>query len=103
MVRCLQESQEVGASLSAACGAAAKQGADGIIVITYALYLTGLTIFSRVLRHLPLSVAYTTWCALGTVGVSVGSCLLYEERISPARWVLVALTVPCVVGLYVVP
>lgn len=82
-----------------------KRAFDGVAYTAgaYGCYFSSLSLFSLVLRRIPLSIAYTTWCALGTVGVAVGSCLLYGETLSVGRWACVALTVPCVVGLHVLP
>ena len=69
----------------------------------FVFYFSGLFLFSFVLKHIPLFVAYTTWCALGTIGVSVSSSFLYEEVISPSKWACIVLIIPCVTGLYVLP
>ena len=69
----------------------------------YACYFTGLTIFSFILRYIPLSIAYTTWCALGTIGVSIMSQLLFNEYISIYKWACICGTIPCMIGLYVLP
>lgn len=69
----------------------------------YALYFAGFSMFSFTLRYIPLAVAYTTWCALGTVGVAVLSRLLYAEYLSVPKWMCILATIPPVVGLYVLP
>lgn len=74
-----------------------------ILPLAFALYFAGLWIFSSALSILPLSVAYSTWCALGTVGVTVGSYYLYGERISNGRWACIVGTIPLVVGMYAFP
>ena len=66
----------------------------------FGLYFAGLAMFSYTLRTLPLSIAYTTWCALGTVGVTIGSQYLYCETISTGRWICILGTIPLVVGMY---
>ena len=73
------------------------------LVGAYACYFTALTLFAVTLRHIPLSVAYTTWCAFGTVGVAVLSQVLYKEVISGPKWICILATVPCVSGLYILP
>tara|TARA_B110001450_G_scaffold27355_1_gene23972 strand:+ start:2460 stop:2867 length:408 start_codon:yes stop_codon:yes gene_type:complete len=65
----------------------------------YLLYVTSLFLFSWTLRCIPISVAYTTWCAFGTIGVSVASSVLFHER----RWVCILLTIPPVIGMYILP
>ena len=75
---------------------------DGrIYIIAFACYFTSLGLFSVVLKYIPLSIAYTTWCTLGTVGVCVMSALFFGETLRPSKWACVVLTIPCVVGLYV--
>ena len=72
-----------------------------IYVVAFVCYFLSLSLFSLVLKYIPLSVAYTTWCTFGTVGVCVLSNLIYEEEMRPLKWVCVLLTIPCVVGLYI--
>ena len=74
-----------------------------ILPLAFGLYFAGLCIFSSALSILPLSVAYSTWCALGTVGVTVGSHYLYGEEISLGRWACIVGTIPLVVGMYAFP
>ena len=71
--------------------------------LAYLLYFASLFLFSFALRHIPLSIAYTTWCALGTVGVSVMSHILFDEALSVAKWICILLTIPCVGGLFILP
>ncbi len=69
----------------------------------YALYFAGFSMFSFTLRYIPLSVAYTTWCALGTVGVAVLSRVCYAEKLSLERWICILATLPPVIGLHMLP
>lgn len=69
----------------------------------YALYFAGFSMFSFTLRYFPLSVAYTTWCALGTVGVAILSRACYGEKLSLERWICILATLPPVIGLHVLP
>lgn len=73
------------------------------LIGAYACYFTSLTLFAVTLRHIPLSVAYTTWCTFGTIGVTVMSQALYKEVISAPKWVCIFATIPCVAGLYILP
>lgn len=66
----------------------------------YALFFAGFSMFSFSLRYIPLSVAYTTWCAFGTIGVSLASAVLYEEPIKWGRWCCIFATLPPVIGMY---
>lgn len=82
-----------------------KRAFDGrlFVAAAFACYFTGLSLFTFVLRYIPLSVAYTTWCALGTVGVCSFSHFFYGETISLAKIICIVITIPCVIGLYVLP
>lgn len=72
-------------------------------VIAFVCYFSSLGLFSVVLRTIPLSIAYTTWCTLGTVTVCLLSKVFYSENISIAKGFCIVLTVPCVIGMYVLP
>ena len=82
-----------------------KRSGDGMqyCAAAYACYSVSLGLFSVVLHHIPLSIAYATWCTVGTVLVSVMSQWLYGETISAYKWVCIGCTVPCVVGMHVLP
>lgn len=69
----------------------------------YILYVASLSLFSWTLRCIPISVAYTTWRAFGTSGVSVASSVLFHEVIGVRRWVCILLTIPPVIGTYILP
>ncbi len=69
----------------------------------YLLYALSLTLFSWTLRYIPISIAYTTWCAFGTIGVTVASSVLFHEVISVRRWICILLTIPPVIGMYILP
>ena len=81
-----------------------KRGLDDIriCVLAYILYFVGLTLFTVALRSISLSIAYSTWCALGIMGVTLASKILYDEEISFARWVCILGTVPLIIGMYIV-
>lgn len=81
-----------------------KQGLNDhrIFILAYTLYFVGLYLFALSLRTIPLSIAYTTWCVLGIIGVTMGSKILYHESISIARALCIASTVPFVVAMYLV-
>ena len=64
-------------------------------------YFFSLYTFSRVLHYVPLTIAYTTWCTVGTVGVCVLSNFFFDESMKPLKWLCVILTIPCIIGLYV--
>jgi multidrug transporter EmrE-like cation transporter len=71
--------------------------------ISFLLYFSSLTLFAFTLKCIPLSIAYTTWCTFGTVGVSIMSKIIYNEELSGMKWACIAATVPCIVGLYILP
>lgn len=75
----------------------------GFMIGAYVCYFASLTMFSFVLRQIPLYIAYTTWCALGSLGVCVLSSIIYGEVISTWKTMCIVITIPCVVGLYVFP
>ena len=86
------------------CGTILLKGAlydTRVFFPAYALYFAGLSMFSFSLRYIPLSVAYTTWCALGTIGVAIASRVVYSETLSWRQWACIVMTIPPVVGLYV--
>ena len=80
-----------------------KSSRPWLFVPAYALYFAGLSLFAFVLQRIPLAIAYTTWCALGTVGVTVASVVCYGEVLSRGKVACIASTVPFVVGMYVLP
>ena len=73
-----------------------------LFALAFGLYFAGLVMFSYTLRILPLSIAYTSWCAFGTVGVTIGSHYLFNETISMGRWICIFGTIPFVVGMYTI-
>lgn len=70
--------------------------------MAYACYFCGLTMFSFVVKEMPLSLAYTLWCTLGVVGVCLLSQQYLKEEISTARWLCIVLTLPPLGGLILV-
>ena len=73
------------------------------MIMAYVCYFSSLGLFSVVLRQISLSVAYTTWCTLGTVSVCLLSKVFYNENISTSKAFCIVLTIPCVIGMYVLP
>ena len=80
-----------------------RKGVDDIrfYTIAFPLYFLGLSMFSLTLYDIPLSVAYTTWCTLGTIGVSLGANLFFDEEIGVGRWLCILGTIPMVIGMYI--
>lgn len=72
-----------------------------IYMFAFPCYFSSLMLFSHVLRFIPLSIAYTTWCTFGTVGVCVTSSVIYDESLSITKWVCILMTIPCVIGMYI--
>ncbi len=73
------------------------------LVPAYILYFTGLSLFTYVLKKMPLAIAYTTWCSLGTIGVTIVCVVVYDEILSWAKIFCIGGTIPFVVGLYLLP
>ena len=69
--------------------------------LSLGLYFASLLLFTFTLREIPLSVAYTTWCAFGAIGVTFGSHVFYNEEISLKRLLCICMTVPFVIGMYI--
>ena len=74
-----------------------------ILVPAYILYFIGLSLFTYVLKKMPLAIAYTTWCSLGTIGVTIVCVVVYDEILSWTKIFCIAGTIPFVVALYVLP
>ena len=70
-------------------------------LVAYPMYIVALWMFSYSLNDLSLSVAYTSWCTLGTIGVTAGSNLIFDEHISFRRLVCIVCTIPFVIGMYI--
>ncbi len=51
-----------------------------LVVFTLALYLV-----SKVMRHLPVSIAYPIWAGSGTVGVALVGVLALDESINTMK------------------
>ena len=73
------------------------------MITAYICYFLSLSLFSVVLQHISLSIAYTTWCTLGTVSVCLMSKIFYDENISFSKGICIVLTIPCVIGMYILP
>lgn len=71
------------------------------LFLAYGCYMIGLTLFSHVVKHIPLSIAYSTWCSAGTIGVCTLSQYLFGEDLSRGQWICIVLTIPCIVGMYI--
>ena len=72
-----------------------------LIILAFICYFAGLSLFTVVLRTVPLSVAYTTWCACGTVGVTLGSAFFFGETVSIPRFMCIIGTIPLVACMYI--
>jgi len=70
-------------------------------VAAYALYFSGLGMFSMTLRTVPLSIAYATWCTFGTIGVVLASQVLFNESIDTGKLLCIVASIPLVAGMYV--
>ena len=73
------------------------------LFLCYIFYVSSLTIFSFALKEIPLSIAYTTWCSIGTIGVTVVSKFLFYENISIEKWICILVSLPPVILIQVLP
>ena len=69
----------------------------------YIFYIISLTTFSFVLKEIPLSIAYTTWCSIGTIGVTITSQFLFYENISIEKWMCIIVTIPPIICIQILP
>ena len=69
--------------------------------IAFICYFSALSMFSITLQTVPLSMAYSTWCTLGTIGVTVMSKILFGEEIDLKKWICIFSTIPFVIGMYI--
>lgn len=62
-------------------------------VIALLAFTLGLVLVSRVMRRLPVSVAYPVWAGGGTAGVAGLGMMLLHEPATPARLAGIALVI----------
>ncbi len=60
-----------------------------------------LVVVSRVMRVLPVSVAYPVWAGGGTAGAATAALWLYSERAGPRRLLGVGMVIAGIVVLNV--
>ena len=70
-------------------------------VLAYMSYFISLSLFSVTLRYIPLSIAYVTWCVIGSMGVTILSQHFFEERITVQQWLCMVAIVPFIIGMYI--
>lgn len=68
-------------------------------VLTVLFTLGGVGFLTLALRHLPVSVAYPIWTAVGTLGVVVLGVLWLGEALTPVKLLSAVAIVGGVVGL----
>lgn len=66
------------------------------MVIGYVLSAVFLTL---ALKKLPLGTAYAMWTGFGIIGTTVLGILLFQESVSPAKFLCIGLIVCGIVGL----
>jgi len=80
-----------------------KKAAEKDSWFTYLLlgagFLVSLTLLSMALKTIPLSVAYSVWTGIGTVGATVIGILFYKEPCHWFRLVCIAGILCTIVGL----
>lgn len=62
-------------------------------------YLSSFTLFTQVLKTIPLGVAYATWCGAGCALTYFVGVVLFKESITKAKLLSLATIVAGVVGL----
>lgn len=65
----------------------------------YVAYAGSFSLFPWILRDIPLSVAYATWSAVGTLSVAIGGVLMFGDVLDTRRGVAMIVMVGCVVVL----
>lgn len=73
------------------------------LLLAYVFYFISLGLFSKTLCFIPLSLAYTTWCTVGAVGVTIFSQILFDEHVSFERWLCILCIIPLVIVMYSIP
>ena len=77
---------------------------DGLsrIVPTVSFFAIGILSFyflNRSLQGVPLGTAYAVWTGIGAAGTALLGVALYNEDAAPARVLLLAALIACIVGL----
>lgn len=62
-----------------------------VVIVTYFI---SYTMFAKILEKLNLSIAYSTWTALGTVTAALIGLFAYKQEISIIGWI--AIVIICV-------
>ena len=68
-------------------------------LLTVAAAAAGIVCLSRALRSLDMSVGYTVWVGIGSVGTAIAGTVLFAQPLSAAEVACLALTVAGVIGL----
>ncbi|GKU79421.1 QacE family quaternary ammonium compound efflux SMR transporter [Paenibacillus sp. L3-i20] len=71
----------------------------GNYLLMLGAFAVSLTLLSMALETLALSVAYTVWAGIGTVGAVTLGILLYKEPISPMRIISIVGIITCIIAL----
>lgn len=70
-------------------------------VPAYALYGASFSLFPWIVMDVPLSVAYATWSAIGTVLVALMCAFLYGEHVGVIKFVAMMGIIVCVVIIHI--
>lgn len=62
---------------------------------------SSLVLLSMAVRNLPIGTAYAVWVGIGAIGSAVCGILLFNETITPARALFLALLIVAIIGLKV--
>lgn len=80
---------------------------DGFRILPWAaVLLLGMTLsmgmFEYAGRTIPPGTAYAVWASIGAAGTAVAGMTVFSEPVSPARLLLLAGLIGCIIGLKLV-
>lgn len=71
-------------------------------VVTAVVMLASFLLLAKAMQTIPLGTAYAVFTGIGAVGAAVYGMLMLNEPITPARLVLLAGLILCIIGLKLV-
>lgn len=70
-------------------------------LFTAVTLIASILLLAAAARTLPIGTAYAVWVGIGAAGAAILGVVLFEEPVTPARIVFVALLLISIVGLKV--
>lgn len=67
--------------------------------VTGVLTVTNIVMLSYAMRGIPVGTAYAVWTGLGAVGITLASVWVFDDPVTPQRFLFIALIIGGVVGL----